>query len=51
MQLSDTTLPAAEAALRDLRSATRALRNVVEKFDDGGAGSLIGGQKLPDYKP
>ena len=50
-QLSDTTLPAAEAALRDLRSATRALRNVVEKVDDGGAGSLIGGQKLPDYKP
>jgi phospholipid/cholesterol/gamma-HCH transport system substrate-binding protein len=29
-QLSDTTLPAAEAALRDLRSATRSLRNVVE---------------------
>jgi phospholipid/cholesterol/gamma-HCH transport system substrate-binding protein len=50
-QLSDTTLPAAEAALRDLRSATRSLRNVVEKVDDGGAGSLIGGQKLPDYKP
>lgn len=51
-QLSDTTLPAAEAALRDLRSATRSLRNVVEKVDDGGAGALIGGgQKLPDYKP
>jgi phospholipid/cholesterol/gamma-HCH transport system substrate-binding protein len=50
-QLSDTTLPAAEAALRDLRSATRSLRNVVEKVDDGGAGSLLGGQKLPDYKP
>lgn len=50
-QLSDTTLPAAEAALRDLRSATRSLRNVVEKVDDQGAGSLIGGQKLPDYKP
>lgn len=50
-QLSDTTLPAAEAALRDLRAATRSLRNVVEKVDDGGAGSLIGGQKLPDYKP
>ncbi|MGN6358611.1 MAG: MlaD family protein [Novosphingobium sp.] len=51
-QLSDTTLPAAEAALRDLRAATRSLRNVVEKVDDQGAGSLLGGgSKLPDYKP
>ena len=50
-QLSDTTLPAAEATLRDLRSATRALRNVTEKVDDQGAGALIGGPKLPDYKP
>lgn len=51
-QLSDTTLPAAEAALRDLRSAARSLRNVVEKVDDQGAGSLLGGgSKLPDYKP
>jgi phospholipid/cholesterol/gamma-HCH transport system substrate-binding protein len=50
-QLSDTTLPAAEATLRDLRNATRALRNVTEKIDDQGAGALIGGPKLPDYKP
>jgi phospholipid/cholesterol/gamma-HCH transport system substrate-binding protein len=50
-QLSDTTLPAAEATLRDLRAATRALRNVTEKVDDQGAGALIGGPKLPDYKP
>lgn len=50
-QLSDTTLPAAEATLRDLRNATRALRNVTEKIDDQGAGALLGGPKLPDYKP
>jgi phospholipid/cholesterol/gamma-HCH transport system substrate-binding protein len=50
-QLSETTLPAAEATLRDLRAATRALRNVTEKIDDEGAGSLLGGQKLPEYKP
>lgn len=50
-QLSDTTLPAADAALRDLRAATRSLRDVVEKVDEGGAGALVGGQKLPDYKP
>ncbi len=50
-QLSQNTLPAAEAALRDLRATTKALRSVTEKFDEGGAGSLIGGAKLPDYKP
>jgi phospholipid/cholesterol/gamma-HCH transport system substrate-binding protein len=50
-QLSETTLPAAEATLRDLRAATRALRNVTEKIDDEGAGSLLGGPKLPEYKP
>ena len=50
-QLSETTLPAAEAAIRDLRETTRALRGVTEKIDDQGAGSLIGGPKLPDYKP
>ncbi len=50
-QLSDTTLPAAEATLRDLRAATRALRDVTEKIDDQGAGSLLGSPKLPEYKP
>jgi phospholipid/cholesterol/gamma-HCH transport system substrate-binding protein len=50
-QLSDTTLPAAEAAIRDLRETTRALRTITEKIDDQGAGSVIGGSKLPDYKP
>lgn len=50
-QLSQSTLPAAEATLRDLRAATRALRNVTEKVDDQGAGSLIGSPKLPEYKP
>ena len=50
-QLSETTLPAAEATLRDLRAATRALRSVTEKIDDEGAGSLLGGPKLPEYKP
>lgn len=49
--LNDTTLPQAEAAMRDLRSATRALRDMTEKLNDEGAGALIGGQKLPDYKP
>lgn len=50
-QLSETTLPAAEAAIRDLRATTRALRDVSEKISDQGAGAVIGGNKLPDYKP
>lgn len=50
-QLNASTLPQAEAAMRDLRSATRALRDITEKISDEGAGALIGGQQLPDYKP
>jgi phospholipid/cholesterol/gamma-HCH transport system substrate-binding protein len=49
--LTDSTLPQAEAAMRDLRSATRALRDMTEKLNDEGAGALVGGQQLPDYKP
>ena len=50
-QLNESTLPATEAALRDLRATTRALRDITEKLDDQGAGALLGGSKLPDYKP
>lgn len=50
-QISDTTLPAAEAAIRDLRSTSRALRRVTEKLDERGASAVLGGDKLPDYKP
>lgn len=50
-QVSESTLPAAEAAIRDLRSTSRALRSVTEKIDDQGAGAIIKGNKLPDYKP
>lgn len=50
-QLNQSTLPAAEAAIRDLRATTRALRDITQKIDDQGASGLIGGPKLPDYKP
>jgi phospholipid/cholesterol/gamma-HCH transport system substrate-binding protein len=50
-QVSQQTLPAAEAAIRDLRATSKALRNVTEKIDEQGAGALIKGQKLPTYKP
>jgi len=50
-QLSQSTLPAAEAAIRDLRATTKALRDITEKIDSQGGGALLGGPKLPEYKP
>jgi len=50
-EISTSTIPSAEAAIRDLRATTRALRNVTEKIDEQGAGALLKGQKVPDYKP
>jgi len=50
-QLSESTLPAAEATLRDLREASEALRNITEKIEDQGAGAVLRGSKLPEYKP
>ena len=50
-QLSQTTLPEAEAAIRDLRATSRALRDVTEKIDNQGVGAVLGKPKLPDYKP
>lgn len=50
-QLTESTLPAVEATMLDLRATSKALRNVTEKIDNQGAGALIGGPKLPDYEP
>lgn len=49
-QLSRSTLPEAEATIRDLREATRALRDLTERIDNEGAGAVIAGPKLPEYK-
>ncbi len=50
-QLSESTLPAAEATIRDLRAASEALRKVTEKLDNQGVDAVLGGTKLPDYEP
>ena len=50
-QMSSSTLPAAEATLRDLRVTSAALREVTERLNEQGAGALMGGSKLPDYDP
>ena len=50
-QLSESTLPAADAALRDLRATSKALRSMTEQIEAQGAGSIVSGEKLPEYKP
>lgn len=50
-QLSQTTIPAAEATLRDLEATSRALRKVTERLESQGAGAVLKGESLPDYKP
>ena len=48
---STRTLPEAGQLIHDLQQTSTALRNVSERFDQQGVGGIIGGQKLPDYKP
>lgn len=50
-ELSETTLPAADATLQDLRRTSAALRAITERIETDGAGSLVRGAQLPDYKP
>jgi phospholipid/cholesterol/gamma-HCH transport system substrate-binding protein len=49
--LSTQTVPAANQLLRDLADTASSLQALSGRFENGGAGSLIGGQRLPDYKP
>lgn len=48
---NEETLPAAEAALAELRETSKALRVVTERLESEGASSLFGSQPLPDYEP
>ncbi len=50
-EFSTRTMPEVSQLIQDLREMAAALQSVAEKVDRGGAGSLIGGQKLPDYEP
>lgn len=47
---SKQTMPEVGVLVRDLREMAESLTAVSEKLNQGGAGSLIGNQKLPDYK-
>ena len=48
---SKNTLPEANRMVRDLRELSESLRALTERVDQGGVGSVLGPQKLPDYKP
>lgn len=48
---SQTTIPEANALIRDLRRTSGSLSSLTDKLDQQGAGAVIGGSKLPDYKP
>jgi phospholipid/cholesterol/gamma-HCH transport system substrate-binding protein len=50
-ELATNTLPAANAAIQELRRTSESLRVLTEKLESQGAGSLLGGGKLPDYEP
>jgi phospholipid/cholesterol/gamma-HCH transport system substrate-binding protein len=47
---SKRTVPEINQLVLDLRQMSAALASVAEKVDRQGAGSLVGQQKLPDYK-
>lgn len=49
--ISTQTVPAANQLIRDLAETANALQAITGRFDRGGAGGLIGGNRLPDYKP
>jgi phospholipid/cholesterol/gamma-HCH transport system substrate-binding protein len=47
---SKETLPEMGQLVRDLRAMSESLGSVANKIDQQGAGALLGGGKLPDYK-
>lgn len=49
--ISTQTVPEVTQLVRDLRAMSESLGSVANKIDQGGAGALLGGPALPDYKP
>jgi len=48
---SKQTLPEVGQLVRDLRVMAESLTAVAGRIDQGGASSILGGPRLPDYKP
>ena len=47
---SRQTIPEVNALVHDLRQTAASLSSIAEKVDQGGATSLVGSPRLPDYK-
>lgn len=47
---SKQTIPELGQLIHDLRQMSQSLSSVADKIDRGGAGSIVGSPKLPDYK-
>lgn len=48
---SRTTMPEVNQLIRDLRVMSESLTSVAARIDQGGATSLLGSPRLPDYQP
>ncbi len=48
---SQQTVPEVGQLVRDLRQMSDALTEVTERVNNGGATSIVGGNRLPDYEP
>lgn len=48
---SKQTVPEINRLVADLRKMSAALASVAEKVDQGGASSIVGSPRLPDYEP
>lgn len=49
-QFNERTLPALENTLREIQATSRSLRDLTDRINDRGVGSIVGGTRLPDYK-
>ena len=48
---SNQTLPEVGQLMRDLRATSESLREITDRLNQQGVGGVIGGQRLPDYRP
>jgi phospholipid/cholesterol/gamma-HCH transport system substrate-binding protein len=48
---SNSTLPEINRLVRDLRELSQSLNGLVQRVEQGGIGSALGPEKLPDYEP
>jgi phospholipid/cholesterol/gamma-HCH transport system substrate-binding protein len=48
---STQTLPEVGQLVRDLRTTSESLREITDRLNQRGVGGIIGGERLPDYRP